>query len=172
MGGDYDDQPGAPPSEAPNYHHRMQCSINFPNAEFKDFEPLGDTVSVSELSIYDESKAELSLSNLGAFQDKSSSVGSSEKRKKFKIQRSARSEKPDSEISRLLKITEGEKEIEEGEDDAYDVSSPSKIKSKKPIDSTNRSKSNIIRHTASLGRKPERKPFARTKLINISDAAP
>jgi len=160
--GDYDDQPGTPPSED-NYHHRMEYSINFPNAEFKDFEPLDDTVSVSEMSNYDDFKsaAELSLSNLGAFQN----ADSSEKRKNFKIQRTARSEKPATESTRLLKITEGEKEIDEGEDDASDVSSHSKVKSNEPINSTHQPKSSIIRHTAPPAK--ERKPFAATKLSNI-----
>jgi len=167
--GDCDDQAGIPPSEDSKYHHRMEYSINFPNVEFKDFAPLDDTVSVSDLSIYDDSKAELSLSNLGVFQNKSFIVGSSEKRKKFKIQRSARSEKAAAEGSRLLRITEGEKEIDEGEDDASEVSSSSKINSNKPINSMSPSKSSIIRHKASIGRKQEGKPFAATKLVNISN---
>lgn len=167
--GDCDDQQSIPPSEDSKYHHRMEYSINFPIADFKDIEPLDDTVSVSDLSIYDDSKAELSLSNLGIFQNKSFIVSSSEKRKKFKIQRSARSEKAAPEGSRLLRITEGEKEIDEGEDDASEVSSSSQINSNKPISSMNPSKSSIIRHTASIGRKQGSKPFAATKLVNISN---
>jgi len=160
--GDYDDHPGTPPSEDSNYHHRMEYSINFPNAEFKDFEPLDDTVSVSEMSTYDDFKAaELSLSNLGAFQNKSV-PDSSETRKNFKIQRIVRPEKIANESTRLLKITEGEKEIDEAEDDASDVSLPSK-----PINSPPQPKSNIIRHTASTANKPERNHFAATKLENI-----
>jgi len=165
--GDCDDQSSIQPSEDSKYHHRMEYSINFPIAEFKDFEPLDDTVSVSDLSMYDDSKAEVSLSNLAIFQNKSFITGSSEKRKKFKIQRSARPEKAAAECNRLLRITEGEKEIDEGEDDASEDSSSSKINSNKPINSKNPSKSSIIRHKASIGRKQQKKPFAATKLVNI-----
>jgi len=166
--GDYDSNntPGTPMSEELPYDDRYEYSKNFPEAEFKEFEPMDDTVSVSEFSTYDDFKAE-ARSNLGPFQN-TSLADTNEKRKDFKIQRSKRSERNTYESNRLMKITEGEKEKDDGEDDASDVSSPLEVQSNERTHNEHQSKSSIIRHTSTHINQPKM-PTATTKLVNISN---
>jgi len=162
------ESPNAHMSEDLHYDDRYEYSRNFPNGEFRDFEPLDDAVSViSEYSTYDDVKAESAMS---PFQNLGNTPESSEKRNDFKIERSSRLEtKVSSENNRLMRIAESEKEKDESEDD--ESASPLNVQSKKSIHPhpSHQTKSNIIRHTASLNKESQKKPTATTKLVNLSD---
>jgi len=151
------------PTEELNYDDRYEYSQNFPNQEFKDFEPVDDTISVSEYTVYEDSKVEPTIESLSPFSRKTGSIDFSNSRSDFKIQRT---KTVDTEYDRLMKIAEGEKEKED-EDDMSDVSTSRNAQLKSQGHFHQQSKPNIIRSKAPLSE--AKMPVATTRLVDISN---
>jgi len=124
--GDYANpsQPETPVSEQ-CYDERYEYSKNFPIIqEYKEFEPIGDTISVSEYdnSLYgsDDVKGESRAESLSPFWKKVTGYESGDKRSDFKIQRANKKQKQP--IERFLRHSGNENGRDQG-DDGSDQSS-------------------------------------------------
>jgi len=136
-------------------------SKNFPIQEYKDFEPIGDTISVSEydINLYgsDYVKGESRAESLSPFWRKVTAGDSGDKRGDFKIQRANKKQNQPKE--RLMGLTESENGRDQG-DDGSDQSSST---IEKPI---HHRSSSIIRRQ-SLQKKKDGAAVVKSRLEEI-----
>jgi len=163
--------PGKHSREESLYDDGFEYSRNFQNQTFRDFEPLDDTVSVSEydhhLYTYDDEKGASTLDPLSPFWKKASGINSGTDRSDQKILRITAENMPP---ERLRGITEEcEKETEEEDDDSYARAKMSGLPPPdyKPNSNVQNHKSNIIRRLAPVDTKSL--PDCTTKLEHISN---
>jgi len=156
--GNYDNpsKPETPVSEQ-CYDERYEYSKNFPIQEYKDFEPLGDTISFTEddSSLYgeDDVKGESRAESLSPFRKKVTGCESGDKRGGFKIKRANKKQKQPNE--RVIRVSGNEN----GRDPGDDGSDQSSSTMEKP---QHHSSSSIIRRQ-SLGAKTDG-AFVKTRL--------